>query len=439
MDNRASMMAATTETDSMPEQGRSKVLIVDDSKSVRRLLCSTIYKAVGTEIETAHDMWTAKQLLARDPERFYIAIVDLTLPDAQGGEIIDYIQNHGVPVVVLTGTLDDKVRDIMVAKNIIDYFVKSNTSEVEHVADLVYRVYHNRFVKVLIVDDSRSYRYYLRSLLTAHQYQVLEATDGLEAVKILEQNPDIRLVITDFYMPEMNGLELIARIRKRKSRNELAILGISEAGEARLPAKLLKTGANDFITKPILVEEFYLRVTASIDTIEQIRKIRELAIRDYLTRTYNRRYLFDAGNRLYENAKRGNLTLAAAMIDADHFKAINDNYGHHVGDLVLKGIANVLTTELRQSDIVARFGGEEFCVLATKVDTRVAEVLFERIRQHIEDMVIKFDDREVKITVSIGITLALNKSLADMVNCADEALYQAKENGRNRVVIKQVN
>lgn len=418
---------------------RSTALIVDASKSVATLLGSYVRLAVGTETEIAHDFKTLKELLDDRPERFYVAAMDMVLPDAHHDEAVDYVLGYNIPVIVLTASHDDVHREQFVDKNVVEFIVKSGTGDIEYATNAIHRVYNNRFIKILIVDDSVSYRHYLRNLLRMHEYQTLEAADAEQALATLDEHTDVRLAIVDYNMPGMSGLQLTNVIRQRYNRSELAVLGLSQVDDEKLPARLLKSGANDFVTKPVVVEEFYCRVTHCIETIEHIRLIEEWATRDHLTRVYNRRYLFEAGLRLHENAKRGNLTLAAAMIDADYFKNINDSHGHHIGDVVLKAIATTLTECLRQSDLVARVGGEEFCVLATGLDEDGAANVFERVRQEIDDLKIQADGQTVHITVSIGICMTLEDSLESMINRADGALYSAKSQGRNRVVMATAN
>ncbi len=390
--------------------------------------------AVGTEAEIAHDRAGVEQALAVDPARFYVACVDLNVPDAPDA-LVDTLLAHDIPVIVQTDATELPVRDALLDKPIIEYIVRAGTGEIEYVTNVIHRVYNNRFIEVLIADGSAQYREYLRDLLRIQQYRTFEAADAEQVLQVLEAHSGIRLAIIDHGLPGMDPLALLGRIRERVRRSELAILALAEAGDARLAAKLLKFGANDFITRPLSVEEFHCRVTQGVETIEHIRLVEESATRDYLTHAYNRRYLFEAGERLHENAKRGNLTLASAMIDADHFKRINDTHGHHVGDVVLKEITATLTRCLRQSDLIARFGGEEFCVLAAGLDRAGASNVFERVRQEIAALRIPLDDAELGVTVSIGVSLRHAESLEGLIKQADEALYQAKSGGRDRVVI----
>jgi diguanylate cyclase (GGDEF)-like protein len=297
------------------------------------------------------------------------------------------------------------------------------------------RLCENQAVKVLVVDDSPSFRMYLEGLLKQYRYRTLTAADGKEALAQVERHPDISLVITDYNMPNMNGQELIQALRRDYRREDLAIIGLSDRDNKGLSARLLKTGANDFLNKPFEVEEFYCRVTQNTNMISYVRQVRDSATRDFLTRVYNRRHLFDVGETLYANARRGRICLGAALIDADHFKRINDTWGHQVGDQALKAIADTLTASLRKSDIVARYGGEEFVCLAVLKAPADAKLVFERVRANLEAIELEAAGERVRITASVGVTLSLEDDLDAMLQRADEAVYKAKEAGRNRVVI----
>ncbi|MBU0500333.1 MAG: diguanylate cyclase [Gammaproteobacteria bacterium] len=412
----------------------SKVLIVDDSKAITQFLGSYIEEQEHMPIEIAGSLQEVEGLLARDDERFFVAVLDLNLPDAPNGEVVDFVLARKIPVIVLTGFLSDELRDQMLEKRVVDYVMKSNASEINHVAEIIRRIRDNRDIKVLVVDDSRSFRQYVVDLLHVHRYRIYQAADGVEALEVLQEQPDLSLVLTDYHMPRMDGMDLISEIRRRYGRNELAIIGVSDRASPLLSARLLKTGANDFVTKPFMLEEFYCRVNQNIETISHIRAIRESAIRDYLTKVYNRRYLFEAGLKLFENARRKNISLVAAMVDIDYFKRINDSYGHHTGDVALQRVAAVLEGGIRASDLLGRYGGEEFCILATNVSEESHKEFFDRIRQKVADIRIPHKGEEIAFTVSIGVTDTLGESLEQMIGWADEALYRAKQTGRNRVV-----
>jgi diguanylate cyclase (GGDEF)-like protein len=286
-----------------------------------------------------------------------------------------------------------------------------------------------------VVDDSRAFREYLCGLLHQHGYATLDASDGVEGLECLRQNPDISLVITDYNMPRMDGLAMVAEMRKLRSHDDLAIIGVSDAAKQGILARFLKGGATDYLNKPFCVEEFYCRVDQNIDMLRVVQRARDAASRDFLTGLYNRRYFFEHAERLHRRALDGELRILVAMIDADHFKQINDNFGHQVGDEALVAIAAVLRGQVEGQGMVARFGGEEFvCLRVLDPSLRPADCL-ERIRRAVEQIDLRADGRPVPLTVSIGATAEPGGDIDQMLARADGAVYQAKRAGRNRVVI----
>ncbi|MEE9492383.1 MAG: diguanylate cyclase [Gammaproteobacteria bacterium] len=413
---------------------RKTILVVDDSKAISYLLKGQIEQEMDVNVLLADSIKSAREKVCNYAGDIDLALLDLNLPDGPKGEIVDVISSeYGIPSIVLTGSMSNELREIVVKNDIVDYVIKRNASEIDYVVNLARRIVTNADFKVLVVDDKASFRVYLRQLLKIHQYHVLEAEGGAEALDILQQNPDIRLVITDYIMPDIDGLELIYQIRATRSRSELAIIAVTSASDGELNAKMLKAGANDILGKPFEVEEFYCRVTQNADTVEYIERIRESATRDQLTQLHNRYYLFEMGNKLFGSARRGHLQITTAMLDLDNFKQINDKYGHLVGDRVLKQVAAVLADNLRDTDLLVRFGGEEFCVVAVNMDGPM--IVFERIREAIEEGVFQIDDTRVNVSLSIGICNVMKNTLEEMINCADIALYSAKTAGRNTVVL----
>jgi len=411
-----------------------KLLIVEDSEEISSLLQCALEGQIGVEVIVAENMAAAKLAIATHADSFFLAILDLSLPDAPQGEIVDYVISQSIPVIILTATNNDHIHELMMEKPILDYIVKHNTDEFQYITDLVDRLYNNADRKVLIVDDSKTSRLHLRSLLEQHNLNVYEACDGLEGLDVLKQHPDIMLIITEYNMPNMDGIDFIYKVREKYSRNELSIIGISTQDSNSLSVKLLKSGANDFLSRPFLHEEFYCRANQNIDTIKYYRQMREAAVTDYLTGLHNRKYLYDAGTKLFNNAKRGHISLTVGMIDIDFFKKINDEHGHHVGDLALKHISNIMQTQLRDGDIIARMGGEEFCILCVNLDPNHTSELFNRLRIDIMNkLLVVNEDLKIEMTVSIGIFEGEHDSLDAMINNADAALYDAKQSGRNRI------
>jgi len=243
----------------------SKVIVIEDSRSINELLSKSIPDQLGIEVDSVDTLRKAIQLISSQPASYFTAIVDLNLPDAPNGEVVDALISFGIRPIILTASHSDDIHDEMLEKPIIDYVIKRNLNEIQYVIDLVKRLRDNFDRKVLVVDDSKTSRLLIRSLLERHYLNVDTASTGTEALDLLDKNKDYDLVITDFNMPEMNGPELITKIRNTYSRNELPIIGISSLGSGTVSVQLLKAGANDFISRPFLHEEFYCRVNQNID------------------------------------------------------------------------------------------------------------------------------------------------------------------------------
>jgi diguanylate cyclase (GGDEF)-like protein len=427
------MMHAMMPNDpSQPILTPQRILVVDDSRAIGMAVISSVSVVTDMPIDYADSFKACERFLTEHGQAYQAAVVDLNLPDAPDGQAVDLVLGNGIATIVLTGILDHSVHARIGSKPIVDYVVKQNPGAIETVQRDVRRILRNRQRKALVVDDSASYRAYLKTILSTQRLQVVEAGDGREAMACVEADGDILLVVTDYEMPVMDGVHLTAALRNSFSSSELAVVGLSGSDDSFLGVRFLKAGANDLVRKPFLLEEFVGRINTCLDHLDDIQTIRDQANRDYLTRLFNRHYLFDMGCLLHKSALRGQIRLLVAVLDVDFFKRINDGYGHGVGDQALVALAKLLQDNTRGTDIAARLGGEEFCVVAVNVDE--PEAYLERLRARIAEMVIPLDDGGLSFTISIGATSLLNDSLEAMVNAADAALYRAKEQGRNRVV-----
>ena len=411
-----------------------KILIVEDSRLFSGLLQKRIAADFSLDCVIKESYQQAEELLEHNSADFSLAILDLTLPGSPDGEIVDLVIEKGITVVVVTGRMDQQTREKILEKRVLDYIMKG-----PHTLDLlsstICRYLRNQDVTVLLVEDSRLVRESTRKILETQHFNVVEANDGFAAMEQLTADPSIQLVVTDYNMPKMDGFELTAEIRKSFPMDKMAIIGMSAQGNPLLSAQFLKRGANDFINKPYFEEELVWRVNQNVAILEHISQLRDAAIKDALTGLYNRRYFFEAGSKLFANARRKNLEICVAMLDIDHFKNINDTYGHISGDRVISEVAKTLRESFRESDIVARFGGEEFVVLTSNMEKTHCRDHFETLREKIDDLIILVDGETIQTSVSIGVTTNLGETLDEMVRHADGLLYQAKESGRNCVII----
>lgn len=404
-----------------------KILIVEDSLPIIQLHKFLVKKA-GFEPVIAETLAEVKEL-APQLKEFFCAIIDYSLPDAPEGEAISYLLDNKVPGIVMTGMLDDKIRDNILRLPVVDYITKESKQAYNYLHNLIVRLQKNTDVKVLVVDDSSGSRNYLRHLLERHNYQVVTASCGAKALTELQAHPDIKLVITDKEMPNMDGIALCNEIRATFTKEDIGIIGVSGADNPSLTAKFIKNGANDFLKKPFCPEEFYCRVLQNIEYVENIETITKQANTDYLTELYNRRYYFEHVNPQVQSMESATL----AMMDIDFFKSINDTYGHDAGDIVLKTVSELLQQEFDQQ-IIARLGGEEFSVFFADMPIAQAMEKLDAFRSRLESTSIDIGEEEISCTISIGLTQGKFPHLDAMLNQADQLLYDAKEGGRNKVV-----
>jgi len=415
------------------------ILVVEDSVLTAQVMCEGIEKVLGWHTVVAGSFEEAKILLEKSAHRFFAAVVDLTLPDIVGQEHVDYITEAGVPTIILTASYDQKLRDSIILKpKIVDYFIKT-AGVIETCTNLLARLWRNKTISVLIVDDSLTQRKYIAKLLRRRLFKIEFASDAEEALSILEQDTDrlIRLALVDYHMPKMNGDELVVRIRNTQSKEELAIIGMSMQEGGLLSVHFLKSGASDFIRTPFTAEELFCRVDQSLDINETLVAVRHAANRDPLTQLYNRRYFSEVAGTFHSDALCTNISMGIALFDIDHFKKINDTYGHAAGDAALCHLAQLLMHHLRETDVVARWGGEEFCVMLANLSPDAAFRTIERLRQAIENTSFVYDGQELLLTVSTGLTMNLGDSLETMVSAADDLMYQAKQSGRNKIIMAE--
>ncbi|AZZ94440.1 diguanylate cyclase [Hahella sp. KA22] len=409
-----------------------RILLIEDSVMITKVLRHLIKSELGLPCDSAGTLQETQEFLEKDPGAYFVTVVDLHLPDAPNGEVLDYVLSKKLPCIVLTATYDEGKRETILQKPIVDYVVKESRYSYEYVTRLIRRLLRNRSIKVVVADDSDTSRNYVRQLLGTHLYQVQLAKDGREALEMIKADPEIKMLISDYNMPEMDGFELTRALRREYDKKDLVIIGLSGYGSATLSAKFIKNGANDFLMKPFFHEEFHCRIMHNIEAMENIQALNDAANRDYLTGMYNRRYLFSAAKELYRVAKENGEPLTAAMIDVDHFKRINDTYGHEAGDRAICAFAEMIG-ETFGDYLAARFGGEEFCVLFPGMRIEKISPMLESFRRKVEQTAIPFLSDHLRLTVSIGATDVLGDSLDNLIRRADVLLYESKDNGRNRL------
>ena len=407
------------------------ILIVDDSPTVTNTLEKLLKNEKGYNPIVAATKKECEEKLKEYNNEISVALLDLGLPDALNGEVVDYVTQFNIPSIVLTGSTDKE--DLFRDKTIVDYVIKEGMYTFDYIIKLVQRIVTNRHLKVIVADNSKDAAQHTIELLKRYQLTCFYATQGQEVLDILDKHDDIKMVFTNYNLPNIDGLELTKIIRRKYSKDELSIITIAGNRDRKVVAKFLKYGANNFLYKGFSDEEFYARLNADLETLELFVDMKYKANRDYLTGMYNRRYFFDEGQILYKKAVKKDKNICVAMIDIDKFKNINDTYGHDIGDIAIQEVAKIVDKYFEKDAIISRFGGEEFCILQVNETKKEFLNILEMIRQEFEINVIRTSSIDIKYTVSIGYSCNKAKCLDDMVNDSDAGLYKAKNSGRNQV------
>lgn len=412
---------------------KCNILLVEDQKALAKMTTLLLEEALDCNVTVAKNYQETKGILETKANEFFITISDLNLPDASNGEVIDLLIEHQQHVVAITGFFDQEMHADLSKKRIIDYVLKENIHAYEYLVKLVGRLYLNQYVKVMVVDDSPALQKMTGHYLERQFLKVVYAKNGEEGLALLHEQPDIKLILVDAEMPIMDGLTFTAKVREFRDQNSLGIVGISGSGTTDISAQFLKHGASDFISKPFSYDELTCRVNQNLNMLNYIAEVYKVAHMDFLTELPNRRYYFQHGEALVQNAIKSKKHLVVAMLDIDFFKKINDNYGHDCGDEVLIEIANVIKTTL-VGQHVARLGGEEFGFIIDANNFSESSALLDQLMQNINALTISYNLEKIKVTASIGATYELKFNLDEALKVADDHLYLAKNSGRNKIV-----
>ncbi len=295
---------------------------------------------------------------------------------------------------------------------------------------------------ILVVEDDPISRKLLARRLSAAGYRVSVLPDGESAREELKNNPPA-LLLLDIQLPGLSGLDLLGWLRGEPALRRLPVILISGLDRPEDVVRGLELGASDYVTKPISFPVLMARIRTQLLISEMVVRLEtqakilaRLAAYDELTGAFNRLGLSYILKAEVERSLRYREALSALMIDIDHFKPVNDRYGHPAGDRVLRRLAGVISSTLRASDLLCRYGGEEFLVILPHTGLAQALEAGERIRREIEKDNFRLEEDEIPLTVSVG-AAALDPAAKDpgkeLVAAADRALYRAKREGRNRV------
>jgi two-component system cell cycle response regulator len=314
--------------------------------------------------------------------------------------------------------------------------------------------------KILVVDDSRTQLDWLVQVLEREGYAVSGASDGREAIRKVRSDPP-DLVLLDMILPDMDGLEVLRFVKARPEDQFIPVIILSVKSDLDSKVTGLRIGADDFLAKPFAEAEILARCAAML-RIKQLqerlremqRKLEEQSITDSLTGLKNRRFFDERLQEEFKRAQRYGDYVSLIMIDLDHFKDVNDRFGHPAGDMVLREAASLIRASIRDPDICARYGGEEFAVILPKTHMSGALAVAERIWRELGTKEYPVTSGPaaaaaaarrdgaptVKVSASVGLAFYPSKDINSgdlLLRFADQALYQAKKAGRNTICLYQ--
>ena len=256
---------------------RLRVLLVEDSRMFTSALKYRFETELGVDVVTCSSLAEMRQEAVDSDHGFFVAVTDLNLPDSPHCEALDYALEIGLPTIVFTGKFDFNTRKSILNKNVLDYVIKDNNKAFDDIVMAVGRIISNRDIRILVVDDTKTQRSILSSMLRAQKFDVVEASSGQAALEAMEAHPDIKLVLTDYHMGDMDGYQLTRKLRRRYPDDMLRIIGISNSNDPELSASFLKAGASDFLYRPFVQEEFQCRIAQNIGILMKMDELRKAA------------------------------------------------------------------------------------------------------------------------------------------------------------------
>ena len=440
----------------IPNLHTQHILLVEDN-SINQEVAKAIVERTGATVLVANNGKEAVDLFIKEPDVFTCIIMDIQMPVMNGYEATEKIReyNQTIPIIALTAavTIEDRAKVLEAGMN--DHLAKPIHPQAlyrvlgQWARDFVIKQPNKLLDKniqlpmILIVDDN-PFNIHTLSQILKSDYRIKIANSGKSALAIVKENTEIDLVLLDIMMPMMDGYEVCQELKSNSLTRKIPVIFVSTNDTPEDEAYGFNLGAADYITKPFSPATVRVRVKYQIKLKQQNDILEKLSMNDSLTKIRNRGYFDEYYETTFKEVVRDGGVLVVMMLDIDYFKLYNDNYGHGEGDICLIRVANTLKTTLqRPGDMIARYGGEEFIVVLKNIGYEGALKVAESLREAVEALNITHQYSSVAQCVSISIGLAFKTldailSSKELLKKADEALYEAKARGRNRVISYEV-
>jgi len=411
-----------------------KIIIVDDDEEAAQEIKLQL-EYFGHNVDYFKQIDEFRSAILENPDA--IVLMNIEFPDDSLGGInmINNVQgmlDKPIKVIFISAHDSLEIRLGAVRAGSLAYFTKPiNSSELIDSIDVLTSVKPQEPFRVLIVDDSASLLSFHSAILQQAGMTVSTVQDPMNIMNtLLEFDPDI--ILMDMYMPECSGVELAKVIRQLDNIVSTPIVYLSSEDDFNTQLEAMSLGGDDFLVKPIEPSQLISAITSRI---LRARMLRSYMVLDSLTGLYNHTAIKEQLDREIARSGRLKSKLTFAMVDIDFFKNVNDSYGHSAGDRVIKSLARLLKQRLRSTDIIGRYGGEEFAVILTDTDATSAAKVMNDIRKVFSRLVHISDGKEFSVSFSCGVAdLTHYPDAVALGNAADKALYHVKENGRNSIM-----
>lgn len=413
----------------------SPLLLVEDSRALGMIM-ETNLREFGFDV-----CWvlTLKDAFAQVQKSVpQLAIIDLNLPDGEPAhtlKLVEHLHQQGGKSIVMTGTDDFNIRLAAVRHGADAFFSKpTKVNELVQKIRSLLDIENERPYRVLMIDDQPSVLQYYQTLLQGQQFEFRGLTSPQQLLRVLETfTPDV--FILDYHMPTVSGAELAKLLRQIAQYEGIPILFMTAEQRSDIKDHLVDVGSDDVISKTISPDSLIKQLNSRV---RRGRQLRRLMKQDSLTQLHNHGYIQELSQHLFAMALRTKTPLSVLMVDLDHFKQVNDRYGHAAGDRVIVALSQLLQQRLRKSDAIGRYGGEEFLVLMPETEPEAALHVMQQLLHQFRLLTFTEDRTSFSVTFSAGIACSRDFNNAQqLLEAADKTLYQAKANGRNNVLLSE--